>query len=533
MLDLEKIKEPLLSIPPFPNLGSMMATGSSAGIAETDPAVAGEQGARNDMAPRQRFPAALTQPLLAVVIGLVSVAANHVSAEEILYGEWKARCLRTPANRVLKGRFPSKEQLPLKEFRVVQQLVEKVFGHTKQAAIADSSNWIGEKPDPTEFFDTRRAYFTRSAIRFQPFAQKLAAAPGSELIFHGDFHGDIRSFIATLEWLNRSGRMEGFRIKRPNTYLVFLGDYTDRGAYGVEVIYTLLRLKLANPRRVFMARGNHEDFLLTANYGFLREVQAKYGRSTVPLSIWRMYDFLPVVIYAGVGSDFVQCNHGGMEPGYDPRRLLNTGGEQRFQMLGELARARFLEEHPEWLDTSDSKLKKLLDTRLTDFRPRSPTSPATIGFMWSDYSVFADDPALSYNPNRGAFVYGRSATSYLLGHASAGRAKLRAVFRAHQHSSVPNAMMNRLIASRGSFRHWQSTDGRRQAATSRADLKSVVETGPKRSVPDRSVWTLNVAPDSVYGVGNSYAFDTIGILHTGKSFGDWRLEVVNVPVAVD
>ena len=42
-----------------------------------------------------------------------------------------------------------------------------------------------------------------------------------------------------------------------------------------------------------------------------------------------------------------------------------------------------------------------------------------------------------------------------------------------------------------------------------------------------------MAPDSVYGVGNSYAFDTIGILHTGKSFGDWRLEVVNVPVKVD
>jgi len=153
--------------------------------------------------------------------------------------------------------------------------------------------------------------------------------------------------------------------------------------------------------------------------------------------------------------------------------------------------------------------------------------------MWSDYSVFANDPALSYDPRRGAFVFGQSSTSFLLGHASAGRAKLRAVFRAHQHSSVPNAMMNRLIASNGSFRHWQATDDRRRAGASREDLKSVVETGRERPVPDRSVWTLNVAPDSVYGVGNSYAFDTIGILHTGKSFPDWRLEVVNVPVPVD
>ncbi len=475
----------------------------------------------------------MMQPLLAVVVALASAAANPLAAEEIPYNDWKARCLRAPANRVLKGRFPSKEQLPLKDFRVVQQLVSKLFAHTKQSAIADLPNWVGEKPDPREFFDTRRAYFLRSAIRFQPFAQKLVAEPGSELIFHGDFHGDIRSFIATLEWLNRSGRMTGFKIKRPNTYLLFLGDYTDRGAYGVEVIYTLLRLKLANPKRVFFVRGNHEDFQLTARYGFLQEVQSKYGRDTMPLSIWRMYDFLPVVIFAGVGSDFVQCNHGGMEPGYDPRPLLNASGEQRFQMLGELARARFLADHPEWVDTSDSKLKSLLDTKLKDFRPRSPTDPATIGFMWSDYAVFGDDPDLSYDRRRGALVFGRSATASLLGYASSGRAKLRAVFRAHQHSSVPNPMMNRLIASNGSFRHWQATDGKARATSSRADLKSIIETDRKRPIPDRSVWTFNVAPDSVYGVGNSYAFDTIGILHTGKSFGDWRLEVVNVPVKVD
>ena len=485
------------------------------------------------MESRRRFPAALSRPLLAAAVALVSLAANPVAAQEILYGDWKDRCLRTPANRVLKGRFPSKEQLPLKDFQVVEQLVEKLFRHTKQAVIADVSNWVGEKPDPTEFLNTQRAYFIRPGIRFQPFAQKLVAPPGSELIFHGDFHGDIRSFISTLEWLNRSGRMKGFQITRPNTYMIFLGDYTDRGAYGVEVIYTLLRLKLANPNRVFFVRGNHEDFQLTARYGFLKEVRAKYGQTTTPLSIWRMYDLLPVVIYAGAGNDFIQCNHGGMEPGYDPRPLLNATGQQRFQMLGELARARFLAENPDWVDTSDKKLKSLLATRLQDFRPRSPTVPATIGFMWSDYSVFADDPALSYDPRRGSLVFGRSATGYLLGHASSGRAKLRAVFRAHQHSSRPNAMMNRLIASKGSFRHWQATDDRRRAGASPAELQSVVETDRLRPIPDRSVWTFNVAPDSVYGVGNSYAFDTIGILHTGKSFGDWRLEVVNVPVKVD
>ena len=475
----------------------------------------------------------LMRSVIAVCVAVQFGDGRSVQSQEISYADWKTRCLQTPANRVLMGWFPSKDQLPLKDYAEVRQLVGKAFGMFKTSAMSDTTNWIGDPPQESEFFNTRKAYFTRDPIRFQPFAQKVQAKPGAEFIFHGDFHGDIRSLIATLDWLNGSGRMQGFQIKRPDVYLIFLGDYTDRGAYGLEVIYTLLRLKLANPKRVFMARGNHEDFLLTANYGFLREVQSKYGRETAPLSIWRMYDFLPVVIYAGVGNDFVQCNHGGMEPGYDPQQLLNARGEQRFQMLGDLARAQFLDEHPGWVGRSDKQVQELLDNKFKDFRPRSPTDPSTIGFMWSDYAVFQDDPGLSYDNNRRAFVFGQSATRYLLGVASGGRAKLRSVFRAHQHSSVPNAMMNRLIASRGGFRHWQSTDGRRAAKTSRQELQTLVETDRKRAVPDRSVWTFNVAPDSVYGVGNSYAFDTIGILHTSQAFADWRLEIVNVPVAVD
>ena len=44
--------------------------------------------------------------------------------------------------------------------------------------------------------------------------------------------------------------------------MVFLGDYTDRGSYGVEVMYVLMRLKVENPDQVWMARGNHEDILI-------------------------------------------------------------------------------------------------------------------------------------------------------------------------------------------------------------------------------------------------------------------------------
>ena len=38
-------------------------------------------------------------------------------------------------------------------------------------------------------------------------------------------------------------------------YMVFLGDYLDRGHYGMEVVYTLLRLKFENWDRVFLLKG--------------------------------------------------------------------------------------------------------------------------------------------------------------------------------------------------------------------------------------------------------------------------------------
>ncbi len=75
------------------------------------------------------------------------------------------------------------------------------------------------------------------------------------------------------------------------------------------------------------------------------------------------------------------------------------------------------------------------------------------------------------------------------------------MIRGHQHSSVPDALMRRLIASQGLFRHWQETDASADRPTAGVPLARGLETTPLRALPEHSVWTLNVAPDSVYGAG--------------------------------
>lgn len=452
--------------------------------------------------------------------------------EAITFDVWKARCLSTPPNRTLRGRMPSKTQLPLPNFDVLHGQARQLLKHFQHGDLAVADNWVGEKPKDEEFFDIDRSYYTRPPIPFQPFTQKVRIPQGSKVVFHGDFHGDIRSFIASLTWLNENAYLDGFKIKKPDTYLVFLGDYVDRGSYGIEVIYTLMRLKLENPHQVFLARGNHEDFKMTATYGFLREGQMKYGRAFNPLAIWRIYDFLPIVIYLGVGNDYVQCNHGGMEPGYDPQSLLSAPGDVRYELLGVLKQKTFARQHPAWLEQADAETKQMAEAKLGDFQPRSPVEPATIGFMWNDFSVFEDDPTLAFNPSRLAFIHGAASTRFLLQQASSPGAHLRAVFRAHQHSSIPNPAMNRLIVSKGALRHWQDTDSLAKAQANKQELQRIIETSLRRTIPEGSVWTFNVSPDSVYGNGNDYAFDTMGILETADSFEKWRLQVVNVPVSV-
>lgn len=65
----------------------------------------------------------------------------------------------------------------------------------------------------------------------------------------GDLHGDFES-LATI--LDRSNALQ------TKPYIIFLGDYGDRGRQSVEVLNTILKLKDAFSSRVVPLKGNHE-----------------------------------------------------------------------------------------------------------------------------------------------------------------------------------------------------------------------------------------------------------------------------------
>jgi len=134
---------------------------------------------------------------------------------------------------------------------------------------------------------------------------KLAEIEDLEsLIVVGDLHGDLESFNKILNiWKDDK-----------NNYIIFLGDYADRGSNGLEIIEKLNKLK--NKENVILLKGNHEDYDENGNPLFspcdlIRGVESKY-------SYWNSYfsnhlnPFFNSLYLAAIAQKDILFVHGGI-----------------------------------------------------------------------------------------------------------------------------------------------------------------------------------------------------------------------------
>ena len=130
--------------------------------------------------------------------------------------------------------------------------------------------------------------------------EQILSIEGEEVFFVGDIHGDLVSATKIFKL-----------IQRTKAKFVFLGDYVDRGRYGVEVAVGLLRLKIKEPERITLLRGNHETTLANEAYGFLSELYNKYHAHAQILYKEFNETFAQMPIVAIVNSEII-CMHGGI-----------------------------------------------------------------------------------------------------------------------------------------------------------------------------------------------------------------------------
>ncbi len=323
-----------------------------------------------------------------------------------------------------------------------------------------------------------------------------------DICFIGDIHGSWHSLMKILRDLKIKGYIDNdFKIskeKQQSFYIVCTGDYIDRGVYGVEVLYALMSLKLANWNNVYLLRGNHETKDVSSQYGFKNEIAVKYSQNSEMLleKLYTWFDTLYQALYIGSsdGQTWVQCCHGGLHE--------FTSGNNDYTPIPFLKNAAVLE--------------KVIQTKGFD-----PTSVGgignndTTGFLWDDL-LYQNNMFVFDSRGRGLVVHDPVNVSkenlVALG--------LKAIFRGHQHNGAGLKMISHVAQDNGTPVSWElvvSPQEKQQRAVYIA----------KAECP---VFTFTTATELNIQGKQPVVFDvSYGLLRINSDFNQWVL----VPVTVE
>ncbi len=168
-----------------------------------------------------------------------------------------------------------------------------------------------------------------------------------EIIVIGDIHGNLDSLLKLIDIIN---------IREPKL-VVFLGDLVDRGKYQLECLVIILALKILEPERYYIIRGNHESIEMNQYYGFYYEFLQKFMDSpdsrefgkyyesngkmfSDVLSVWLVLPFCAVInneillVHGGIPDDIQILNKlRGLKPNDIDDNIAESLEKGLFQML--------------------------------------------------------------------------------------------------------------------------------------------------------------------------------------------------------
>lgn len=287
---------------------------------------------------------------------------------------------------------------------------------------------------------------------YQTFVIKKVVTPDTQVHVWADRHGALKPLTNFFTKLKQEHILSDDGTIADKHLFVFLGDYVDRGAYGLETYIALLALWLKNPTKVILLRGNHEfsnmsQLLLQtlgqsgtcffSECGYVwdktkRRVELHDENKKIPSDLlndlFSSWNLLPVALYLSFdGKTFGLLSHAGVEFGYNAQNLLATPSastceclywEELTQMRNkEIAR---LEETHSLSDTDIGVLKKTTEER------------AQLGFVNLDYTDQEIDN-LFFREGRGPVVTHTFNKKILLQQMHEGK-QVRYTIRGHQHS---------------------------------------------------------------------------------------------------
>jgi hypothetical protein len=238
--------------------------------------------------------------------------------------------------------------------------------------------------------------------------KKFARIDFSSAAVIGDVHGDLISFRKIIG------------LSKGSEGIIFLGDYGDRGIYGIECYYEIL--KLFNEReKVVLLRGNHESDAVIP-HELPEQILSYFGSEEAIKRLGKLWEKLPIW---AANEDYFFV-HGGI-----PTR-------------GERLRDEFSE-------------KELLN----------PSPEDAVEMVWNDPWEKEEN---GYNYLRGVmYFFGRGTTRAFLDNLN-----LKVVVRSHQPDKILMAEQDGMVVTVGSCMH---PYGLTNAALLKIDFRKKIESG--------------------------------------------------------
>ena len=97
----------------------------------------------------------------------------------------------------------------------------------------------------------------------------------------GDIHGNLKSLYTIIQIVKEHNPKK----------VIFLGDLVDRGPFQLECLLFVLILKIIEPERYYILRGNHETEEVNKNYGFYQDFNRRFGNEYRFTEIVDLYSF--------------------------------------------------------------------------------------------------------------------------------------------------------------------------------------------------------------------------------------------------
>ena len=120
-----------------------------------------------------------------------------------------------------------------------------------------------------------------------------------EIYVIGDIHGNLNSLTKLMEMITKNNPK----------HVIFLGDIVDRGPMQLECLLMVLSLKILEPKRFYLLKGNHETLEMNQYYGFFQVFMNKFKDSNYFNQILSVYDVLP---FCAIVDNSILCLHGGI-----------------------------------------------------------------------------------------------------------------------------------------------------------------------------------------------------------------------------